>query len=589
MRFGIRTKAILVPAVILLIGTAVNALIVSARFRSDYSLALKGNVGVIAQKLKLQLERLFQLGIRLNNIEGFDEQCSEILREHPELSYARVTDRSGTVLFHNATSDHIHITVAVPAHASDPQFAAVTDPSGAAFYQMSVPITNSDGALDGWAVVGFPRRLIDDKIRSITVWSIMVAGSSMAITLALLWGSLSGFIIRPISALLRAIHQIRSSGDLNREVQVHSNDEIGDLADSFSGMIHSIRDRDAQIRQNVLELQQARDQLEVRVRERTAALRKANEELQQEIVRRKEAEAVREKLHAELVAASRKAGMADVATGVIHNVGNALNSVNVSANVAAQRLRRSEVGSLEKIAELIKEHKQDLATYLSTDRRGRLLPDFLLEVVHFLSGERNSLVAEMETISSGLEHIKEIIRQQQAHAKNAAYREEVAPAELMETVLKMQLASLERHHIRIVRHFADAGCLPLDKHKVLQILANLISNAKNAVNESEREDKVITLTIQIREQGAERRLCFQVCDNGVGIDAANKAKIFSHGFTTRSDGHGFGLHSAATLAMEMGGQVLLDSDGIGKGATFTLEVPAPRTAPNGPIEALEAA
>jgi two-component system NtrC family sensor kinase len=65
----------------------------------------------------------------------------------------------------------------------------------------------------------------------------------------------------------------------------------------------------------------------------------------------------------------------------------------------------------------------------------------------------------------------------------------------------------------------------------------------------------------------------------VGIAPENLTRIFSHGFTTRTDGHGFGLHSAALAAQQMGGRLTAQSDGPGRGATFTLELPvaAPAT------------
>ena len=65
-------------------------------------------------------------------------------------------------------------------------------------------------------------------------------------------------------------------------------------------------------------------------------------------------------------------------------------------------------------------------------------------------------------------------------------------------------------------------------------------------------------------------------DNGIGIPADNLTRIFGHGFTTRKEGHGFGLHSGALAAKELGGALTVESDGPGKGATFTLEFPIQR-------------
>jgi len=118
--------------------------------------------------------------------------------------------------------------------------------------------------------------------------------------------------------------------------------------------------------------------------------------------------------------------------------------------------------------------------------------------------------------------------------------------------------------------------ITVEKHKVLQILVNLIRNAKHACDESGRKDKQVT--VRIAKGGG--RITVSVTDNGVGIPPENMTRIFNHGFTTRKDGHGFGLHSGALAAKEMGGSLSVTSDGLGHGATFTLELPVASTAPN---------
>ncbi len=110
----------------------------------------------------------------------------------------------------------------------------------------------------------------------------------------------------------------------------------------------------------------------------------------------------------------------------------------------------------------------------------------------------------------------------------------------------------------------------VDKHKALQILVNLLRNAKHAMDEFETSEK--RLTLRIRQQD-DSIVALSVIDTGCGIPPENLTRIFSHGFTTRRDGHGFGLHSAALAAQQMGGRLLAHSDGPGRGATFTFELP----------------
>jgi signal transduction histidine kinase len=158
---------------------------------------------------------------------------------------------------------------------------------------------------------------------------------------------------------------------------------------------------------------------------------------------------------------------------------------------------------------------------------------------------------------------------QQSYAKVSGVAESVGIAELVEDALRMNSAALQRHEITLVRDFQVKATITVERHKVLQILVNLIRNAKYACGEAGRLDKQITLQIAERTGAIE----VAVIDNGVGIPAENLTRIFGHGFTTRKDGHGFGLHSGALAAREIGGELGVRSDGPGRGATFTLRLP----------------
>jgi C4-dicarboxylate-specific signal transduction histidine kinase len=170
-----------------------------------------------------------------------------------------------------------------------------------------------------------------------------------------------------------------------------------------------------------------------------------------------------------------------------------------------------------------------------------------------------------------MEHIKEIVAMQQSYAQRAGVVELQSIPLLVEDALRMYDGALGRHQVRIVRQFEDVPSVPVDKHKVLQILVNLISNAKHALTRSRPEDRVLTLRVSHCGQEGAR---IAVSDNGAGISSENLTRIFSHGFTTRQGGHGFGLHSAALAARDMGGALRAESAGPGRGATFTLDLPA---------------
>lgn len=277
----------------------------------------------------------------------------------------------------------------------------------------------------------------------------------------------------------------------------------------------------------------------------------------------------------QLVTASRQAGMAEVATGVLHNVGNVLTSVNVSVHQIKDAVQASPVNKLTRAAEMIDAHESDLGTYLTADPRGKFIPGYVSELAKMLGQENAAMLTEVENLVRGVDHIKQVVQFQQNYAKPSTVFEVMNPADLLEDALRLNLIALDRHGVTIERHVDDIGPVKIDKHKTLQILVNLISNAKNAMCDlNGNAERRLTLGMKAVEADGEQRLRISVQDNGVGIAPENLALIFAHGFTTRKDGHGFGLHSAANSAREMNGTLEVFSAGPNQGATFTLDIPA---------------
>jgi PAS domain S-box-containing protein len=292
--------------------------------------------------------------------------------------------------------------------------------------------------------------------------------------------------------------------------------------------------------------------------------------LSEDITEAKQMEEALEKARKEVMDASRLAGMAEVATGVLHNVGNVLNSLNVSANVLAAGLRQLKTDSLSKVSSLLREHQGDLGDYLTRDPKGRLIPEFIETLSRHSGGQRDRLVTELESLQRNIEHIKEIVTMQQAYATMVGVVEPLDPSGLVEDALRMNSAALLRHEVSVLRDYQAVPPVQAERGKVLQILINLIRNAKYALDEARTADKVITLRIEPGDAGTVR---FVVQDNGIGIPPENLTRIFAHGFTTRAQGHGFGLHSSALAAREMRGTLAAASDGPGTGASFTLQLP----------------
>jgi PAS domain S-box-containing protein len=296
-------------------------------------------------------------------------------------------------------------------------------------------------------------------------------------------------------------------------------------------------------------------------------------EFLRDISARKENAEELERVHKQLMGASRQAGMAEVATNVLHNVGNILNSVNISASLVIERVKQSKAPGVSKLAALLREQGSAIGEFIAHDERGKRIPEYLTSLGEQLANDQKMTLEELASLRDNMEHIKDTVAMQQSYAKLCGVTETVAVVDLVEDSLRLNAGAFVRHGVTLHREFAEVPAITVDKHKVLQILVNLVRNAKYACDESGRADKLITLRIEKARAGV--RIC--VVDNGVGIPAENMSRLFTHGFTTRPDGHGFGLHSGALAAQELGGTLLVTSDGPGRGATFILELPCSPT------------
>jgi PAS domain S-box-containing protein len=290
----------------------------------------------------------------------------------------------------------------------------------------------------------------------------------------------------------------------------------------------------------------------------------------QDTTERKFQEMELERVHKELMTASREAGMAEVATNVLHNVGNILNSVNISASLVAERLRQSKAGGVARLAALLLEQGARVGEFITEDERGKRVPEYLAALGEQLQGDQRAALEELTLLRDNLEHIKDTVTMQQSYAKLCGVTETVEVADLVEDSLRLNAGAFARHGVALRREFAETPPINVDKHKVLQILVNLVRNAKYACDDSGRSDKLITLRIERTAQGVR----ISVIDNGIGIPPENMGRLFQHGFTTRESGHGFGLHSGALAAQELGGTLRAESDGAGRGAAFVLDLPS---------------
>jgi PAS domain S-box-containing protein len=288
-----------------------------------------------------------------------------------------------------------------------------------------------------------------------------------------------------------------------------------------------------------------------------------------DVTSKKDSEARLNQVHKQLLEVSRQAGMAEVATSVLHNVGNVLNSVNVSSSLISEKVKNSKVGNVAKVVSLLQAHEKNIGSFLADDPKGKQLPGYLASLTAHLAQEQADILREADSLVNNVVHIKEIVAMQQDYAKSSGIVEPLQVTDLVEDALRMNLGAMVRHNVKVERDYSDIPPVLTEKHKVLQILVNLIRNAKYACDESGKDDKCISL----RVRNGDDRIKISIIDNGIGIPEENLTRIFNHGFTTRKEGHGFGLHSGALAAKELGGTLVVFSKGIGHGAAFTLELP----------------
>jgi two-component system NtrC family sensor kinase len=363
---------------------------------------------------------------------------------------------------------------------------------------------------------------------------------SLLLELAIVSWVLREQITRPLLGVTQATARI-AAGEFKVELDTTRPDELGQMAQAFRVMADRIQHREE-------ELRVANEVLEQRVEERTQELKD---------------------VHQQLVQTARRTGMAEIATNVLHNVGNVLNSVYTASQVAKERISGMRLEHVTRVATLLQARQSDLASFF-LEERGRNLMPFLNKLGQNLLEERQEVIFLLDDVGRFTEHIGEIVKVQQDYARLPKVQEPVPLAQLVEDALRINAAGLSRHEVKVERQLAPLPPLLTDKHKLMMILVNLVSNAKYAMDHVPTSERRLIVKMERTSGGSVR---IELHDNGMGIAPEMFTRIFQYGFTTREEGHGFGLHSSALAAQELGGSLRVHSDGPGRGATFTLEIP----------------
>jgi len=505
--------------------------------------------------------------------------------------------------------------------------------------------------------------------------------SIISMALTLLTGLLLAFrfthsIVPPIQHLMSAAGQV-AKGDLNAEVMVTSNDEIGQLGHSFNTMVNHLRLAAMTEQQMLNELQTLNQDLENRVDERTRDLEeseikiravldnigegilvldesgtieslnpaammifalesteaiglhstllaggydvdKFSESEQQndnqqpkeclglradgntfpmeivvsgmlighkrmrvcivrDITTRKKTEQTLADIQNQLVDAAHKSGMADMATGVLHNIGNILNSVNLASEEIHRISDNSKITGLLKACDMLLKNGDNMDEFLTQDARGKKLPEYFIKMGKVLNIEISNIQKESRELIAKTTMMKEVISTQQTYARSGFHNEQLNLPELVEDALKIQDASLKKWGIKLNTQFTNTPACIGQKSKLLQVITNLIKNAKEAMSDNDQFNKPKEMIIETGMTN-DTSVYLKIKDNGCGINEEQLTKIFNHGFTTKETGHGFGLHTCANAMTEMKGALKVDSKGVQKGACFTVILPVKKSA-----------
>lgn len=508
-----------------------------------------------ARDSKIPLAAVQQLIDKLHRDEGRDIVAVDARQV---ILADAVPEEVGTIFEHDP-GDEVGLTI---KDGKVRTFIEVSAPYPQGIKQIVVPIANGSNPPTGAVVLEYTP-LFNElmQLTKGTMQNVILAGafSLVAASGAAFWIQRS--IADPLKKLTAAASRF-AAGKTDFALPSGRTDEIGQLSAAFETMTEKRRKAEN-------ELRAARDELEARVAERTVALAKSNDALKMENEERRQVEENLRETQGHLLQISRQAGMAEVATNVLHNVGNVLNSVNVTSSCLADRLRKSRGRNLARVAELLRTHENNLGAFFTNDPQGRKLPEYLDTLAGHLDSEQEKALDEIGRLQTSVDHIKAIVIKQQGFAKMSAITETVAVGDLVEDALMMNLSAFTRHEVEIVREFEAGISITVDRHMAIQILVNLLRNGKDACKESAGREKRLIC----RTSSAGRRVRIEVRDNGAGIAPENLTKIFGHGFTTKKDGHGFGLHSCALAARELGGSLRAESAGLDQGACFTLELP----------------
>ena len=267
---------------------------------------------------------------------------------------------------------------------------------------------------------------------------------------------------------------------------------------------------------------------------------------------------------------AHRAGMAEIASEVLHNVGNAVNTANCCAEVIGDRLHNSRLSGLEKATSLLSDQASNAVHFFSEDPRGPKLINYLVTVTGTLQKEQAENLSELQRLQETIRHIRDAIASQQSHARKSDFRQRVDLRALLNETLLVNEALQKQCGVSVTINMPELPLLELNRSRVAQVLVNLEKNALLSMQSVPERNHVLTVNVAVLETNL---LQIEVQDTGTGFTPEIHERLFGQGFTTRKEGSGLGLHYCVNVIREMGGDIKAYSDGPGTGARFQITIP----------------
>jgi len=269
-----------------------------------------------------------------------------------------------------------------------------------------------------------------------------------------------------------------------------------------------------------------------------------------------------------LVNQAHEAGVAEMAVGVLHNIGNAITPAKVGTSILLKNLTESPLRN--HLATAIAPLKDVLEKSDLAEAEKRRYMSILTLLPDSIKDEYDRTIAEIHKIRDKQEHVESIISLQMKYSHMVGTERKVSLSRMADDAINMLEESLRKRDIHIEKQFGTIPDIRAEESKLLQILVNLI---KNAYESMDHITSGRTLWLKTFVDPEQAYVCLAIRDNGVGFEAAAHEKLFAYGYTSKARGSGFGLHCSLTYLKAHQGKITAHSDGVGQGSEFTIYLP----------------